>query len=60
MRPVRRILHPTDFSKASRPAFARAVELARQSRAQLLLLHVMLPPAPLLGDGRLVSGWPPS
>jgi len=43
---MRRILHATDFSKASSPAFAKALELARQQGAQLLLLHVMSPPSP--------------
>lgn len=42
----RRILFGTDFSPASRPAFRRAVELARQSRGRLLVVHVM------------PSGWP--
>ena len=51
MKPFRRILHPTDFSKASGPAFARALELARRNRAELLLVHVLLPPVLLLEDG---------
>jgi len=41
----RRILHPTDFSAASRRAFASAVALARRDRAELLLLHVLASPA---------------
>jgi universal stress protein A len=45
---IRRILHPTDFSPASGPAFKLALELAR-NRAALLLLHV-LPPVPLVPD----------
>ena len=51
MKGVRRILHPTDFSRASGAAFLKAVVLAKESRAQLLLVHVMLPPMPLIGDG---------
>lgn len=51
MRLYHRILHPTDFSRASRPAFDRAVALAKQDRAELLLVHVMVPPAPFVGDG---------
>ena len=47
---IRRILHPTDFSPASRPAFRRAVELARALRGSLLVVHVM-PPPPLVGEG---------
>jgi nucleotide-binding universal stress UspA family protein len=38
---IRRILHPTDFSPASRPAFRKALELAKASRAQLLVAHVL-------------------
>jgi nucleotide-binding universal stress UspA family protein len=37
------VLHPTDFSAASRPAFAEAVRLARSARAELLLLHGVMP-----------------
>jgi universal stress protein A len=47
---ARRILHATDFSSASRPAFAKTLELAKQDRAQLFLLHVLVPPSPFLGD----------
>ena len=42
---IRRILHATDFSPASTPALRWAVELARANRGQLLVLHVMTPPA---------------
>ncbi len=45
-----RILHATDFSPASRRAFATALGLAKRSRAELLLLHVVPVPAPLLED----------
>jgi nucleotide-binding universal stress UspA family protein len=48
---TRRILHPSDFSSASRAAFARAVAMAKAERAELLLVHVMTPPIPLMGDG---------
>jgi nucleotide-binding universal stress UspA family protein len=49
---IRRILHPSDFSKASGAAFAKAVELAKTNRADLVLLHVLAPPLPLMaGDG---------
>ena len=47
---IRRILYPSDFSPASRPAFKRAVELARSLRSQLLIVHVMGPP-PIIGEG---------
>ena len=51
MKGVRRILHPTDFSRASGAAFLKAVALAKESRAELLLVHVLLPPTPFIGDG---------
>lgn len=44
----RRIVHPSDFSPASRPAFRKAVALAKTHRAQLIVVHVlsMLPVIP--------------
>ena len=44
------ILHATDFSAASGAAFTWAVNMARRDRAELLLLHVLSPPAPLVAD----------
>lgn len=46
MKRVRRILHPTDFSKASGRALAEAMDLAKQNKADLLLLHVIVPMTP--------------
>jgi nucleotide-binding universal stress UspA family protein len=51
LKAFRRILHPTDFSAASRPAFERALALARTNRASLTILHVIAPFAPTLGEG---------
>src|SRR6266542_1100462 len=48
---ARRILHPSDFSTASRAAFARAVADAHADRAELLLVHVLPAVMPLVGDG---------
>ena len=48
---LRRILHPTDFSRASGAAFARAVAMAKADRAQLVLVHVLAPPVPIAGEG---------
>ena len=45
---IRSILHPTDFSRASAPAFKRAVQMAKDNRAQLLILHVLAPASPML------------
>jgi nucleotide-binding universal stress UspA family protein len=38
--PWKRILHATDLSSASHPAFRRAVQLGRRHRAELIVLHV--------------------
>jgi nucleotide-binding universal stress UspA family protein len=48
MRTFRRIVHPSDFSPASRPAFRKAIQLAKSHRAQLFVVHVlsMLPVIP--------------
>jgi universal stress protein A len=48
MRTFRRIVHPSDFSPASRPALRKAIELAKSHRAQLFVVHVlsMLPVVP--------------
>jgi nucleotide-binding universal stress UspA family protein len=45
---IRTILHPTDFSRASAPAFKRAVQMAKDNRAQLLILHILAPASPML------------
>ena len=46
----RAILHATDFSTASRPALAKAIELAKAGRSPLLVLHVLNPMMPMIGD----------
>jgi universal stress protein A len=43
---IHKILHATDFSPTSLYAFGIARDLARQNRAELLLLHVAGPPGP--------------
>lgn len=48
---TRRVLHPTDFSKASNAAFARSLAEARSSRAELVLLHVLTPVIVGVGEG---------
>ncbi|HET7340961.1 MAG TPA: universal stress protein [Methylomirabilota bacterium] len=48
---IRRILHPTDFSRASGAAFARALAEARENRAELLIAHVVAPVVPVAGEG---------
>jgi nucleotide-binding universal stress UspA family protein len=51
---LRRILHPSDFSRASGAAFARAVAMAKADRAQLLVVHVLAPPV-LIADESYIS-----
>jgi nucleotide-binding universal stress UspA family protein len=48
---IRRILHPTDFSRASGAAFKRAVEMAKADRAELTVVHVRGAAIPLMADG---------
>ena len=45
------VLHPTDFSSASGTAFRRAVAEARARKASLLILHVLAPVVPIVGEG---------
>ena len=47
----RRILHASDFSPASRAAFRRAIDLARENRAVLTIVHIYSPLIPLIGEG---------
>lgn len=51
---LRRILHPSDFSPASSPAFKVAVAMAKKNRARLLVAHV-LPPVPTVPDVYLAT-----
>jgi nucleotide-binding universal stress UspA family protein len=44
MLPIRTILHPTDFSEHSDPAFWLACSVARDYGARLVVLHVVPPP----------------
>jgi nucleotide-binding universal stress UspA family protein len=48
---MKTILHPSDFSAASRQAFKKAIELAKRDRATLDLVHVMTPILPMPSDG---------
>jgi nucleotide-binding universal stress UspA family protein len=44
---IRRILVPVDFSEAARPVVSYAMEIARERRAEVTLLHVVgVPVAP--------------
>jgi nucleotide-binding universal stress UspA family protein len=47
----RRVLHPTDFSKASSGAFTRSLAEARGNGSELVLVHVLSPVIPMAGAG---------
>jgi nucleotide-binding universal stress UspA family protein len=53
-RTFRRVLHASDFSAASRPAFRRALGLAKANKADLLIVHV-LPPLPVIPDAYIAA-----
>lgn len=55
---IRTILHPTDFSEFSEQAFLIACSLARDYHARLVVLHVVEPPIPLMGEGVLLPPIP--
>jgi nucleotide-binding universal stress UspA family protein len=46
---MKRILHQSDLSSASRPAFKKAVEMAKTNRAALEVMHVMTSVTPIYG-----------
>jgi len=48
---TRRILHPSDFSAASNAALKKAIEMAKASRAELLIVPVINPIVPVAGEG---------
>ena len=52
---IRRIVHPSDFSKASGAAFAKAIELAHANGAELLVVHVLAPAMPMMGADAYLS-----
>jgi nucleotide-binding universal stress UspA family protein len=56
MKVFRRILHATDFSRASRPALAKAIALARQNRTPLLIAHALAPLVMPVGEGFVSPG----
>jgi len=49
MAKIRTVMVASDFSSASRAAFARAVELAKENRATLLVMHALTLVPPMLG-----------
>lgn len=51
MLPIRTLLHPTDFSESSGPAFELACALARDYSAALVVTHVVPPTRAFAPDG---------
>jgi universal stress protein A len=50
MKRIRRLLYATDFSDASRPAFAAAVSMAKSLAARLTILYVIPPVVPAVPE----------
>ena len=48
---MKRVMHATDFSPASRAAFARALQEAKAHGAELTVVHVLSPVLGFAGDG---------
>jgi nucleotide-binding universal stress UspA family protein len=57
MSPIRRIVFASDFSEASRPALASAIELARALKAEILLTHAVVPIVPADGMYAAYVDW---
>jgi nucleotide-binding universal stress UspA family protein len=55
MLPIRKILHPTDFSEPSKAAFEFACSLARDYSAELVIVHAHRAPAVFAPDGIAVG-----
>ena len=53
---VRRILFASDFSRASRKAFATALTMAKAHRATLTILHVFVPFMPIVPEQYINTG----
>jgi nucleotide-binding universal stress UspA family protein len=51
---IKTILHPTDFSERSDPAFRLACSLSRDYGARLVILHVAEPPPAVAAEGVLM------
>ena len=52
---IHKILHPTDYSDLSGPAFEMACSLARDFGAELVICHVSPPPIAAVANGMLVD-----
>lgn len=52
---IRKILHPTDYSELSRPAFELACSLARDFDAELIVCHIAPPAITAVDEGVVVE-----
>lgn len=50
MKRIVRIVHASDFLPASARAFAHAIAIAKASRTELTLVHVLVPTTPIVAD----------
>jgi nucleotide-binding universal stress UspA family protein len=50
MKDIRRVMYASDFSAASLAAFPHAVNVARATGAELIIVHVLPSPIPLIGE----------
>lgn len=50
MKPIRRVLYASDFSAASRRAFAAAVTIAKSLDAKLTIVYVLAPVGPTVPE----------
>jgi nucleotide-binding universal stress UspA family protein len=55
MKPIKTILHPTDLSDGSQQALKLAGFLARDQKAQLIILHVVPRLTPVTGPGDVAA-----
>jgi universal stress protein A len=54
---TRRILFASDFSPASRPALAKAMELTRALKAELIIVHSVAPVVPAEALYEPIADW---
>jgi nucleotide-binding universal stress UspA family protein len=51
MSSIRRVMYASDFSSASLAALPLAINVAKATGAELLIMHVLPSPLPLVGEG---------
>src|SRR5215216_4403452 len=58
MKPIQKILHPTDFSESAAHALRLACSLARDHQASLVVMHVVPSRYPIVGEIMVVPPYP--